>query len=126
MLVTVGVTTAAWLAATFLTAPERPEVLDAFYRRVRPGGPGWRAVAGRLGFARDRIPGGALSWVNWVAGWLAVYCALFGIGQLLVGTAGAALAFFVASGGAFALIARNLRRDEGFREGTVDTTGGTP
>ena len=73
MLVTVGVTTVVWITVTFLTPPEPDAVLDRFYRRVRPGGPGWRAVARRLGFGDDPIPGGALSWVNWVAGVVAVY-----------------------------------------------------
>src|SRR5438128_954652 len=36
MLVTVGITTAVWLAATFLTAPEPLDQLIRFYRRVRP------------------------------------------------------------------------------------------
>jgi solute:Na+ symporter, SSS family len=121
LLITVAVTTVAWIVATLATAPESPEVLDRFYRRVRPGGPGWRDVAARLGFAGDRIPGGALSWVNWVAGWLAVYAALFGIGQLLVGTWPAALAFLAASGAAFAIIGHNLRGDAVFRAGTVDS-----
>ena len=126
LVLTVAVTTAAWLTATFLTRPESPETLDRFYRRVRPGGPGWRAVAARLGFAGDRIPGGALSWVNWVAGWVAVYSSLFGIGQLLVGTLGAALAFGLVAIGAFAIIARNLRSDAAFRAGTVDSAAPAP
>jgi SSS family solute:Na+ symporter len=42
-----GLTIAAWLAATFLTAPERWETLQHFYRVVRPGGPGWRPLARR-------------------------------------------------------------------------------
>ena len=126
LVLTVAVTTVAWLAATFLTSPESPETLDRFYRRVRPGGPGWRAVAARLGFAGDRIPGGALSWVNWVAGWVAVYSSLFGIGQLLVGTLGAALAFGLVAIGAFAIIARNLRGDAAFRAGTVDSAAPAP
>jgi Na+/proline symporter len=123
LLVTVGVTTVAWLTATFLTRPEAPEVLEAFYRRVRPGGPGWRAVARRLGYADDPIPGGARSWVNWLAGLVAVYGTLFGIGELLVGTAAGALAYLGAGAGAFAVIARNLRRDATFRRGAVDTGG---
>ena len=121
LVITVALTTVAWVAATFLTRPESAETLERFYARTRPGGPGWRVVAARLGFGGDRIPGGALSWVNWVAGWVAVYATLFGIGQLFVGTAGAALGFGVVAAGAFALIARNLRRDAGFRSGTVDT-----
>lgn len=34
---TVTFTTAAWLAATFLTPPESDETLSRFYRKVRPG-----------------------------------------------------------------------------------------
>jgi Na+/proline symporter len=121
LLVTVGVTTAAWLAATFLTRPEAPEVLEGFYRRVRPGGPGWRAVARRLGYADDPISGGARAWANWLAGIVAVYGALFGLGELLVGTAAGALAYLGAGAAAFAVIARNLRRDTTLRRGAVDS-----
>jgi Na+/proline symporter len=126
LVITVAATTIAWVAATFLTRPESSDTLDRFYRRVRPGGPGWRAVATRLGFAADRIPGGALSWVNWVAGWMAVYATLFGIGQLLLGTVPAALAFWAVAAGAFTLIARNLRGDAAFRAGTVDSAAPPP
>ncbi|HTC24758.1 MAG TPA: sodium:solute symporter family protein, partial [Gemmatimonadales bacterium] len=58
MLTTVGITTAVWLTVTLLTPPESPETLERFYRRVRPGGAGWRQVAGRLGYGNDQIPGG--------------------------------------------------------------------
>jgi Na+/proline symporter len=33
---------AVWVPAMFLTAPESEETLERFYRRTRPGGPGWR------------------------------------------------------------------------------------
>jgi Na+/proline symporter len=125
LLITVGVTTVAWLAATLLTKPESAETLERFYRRARPGGAGWREVAARLGFAGDRIPGGALSLANWVAGWVAVYTSLFAIGQLLVGTIGKALIFAVVAIAAFSLIARNLRRDPTFRSSTVDSAAST-
>ena len=88
MLVTVGVTTVVWLAVTFLTPPESEATLDRFYRRVRPGGCGWRRVATRLGYGDDRIPGGALSWVNWVAGLASVYSAVFAVGAFLTGSPG--------------------------------------
>ncbi|HEX8905656.1 MAG TPA: sodium:solute symporter family protein, partial [Longimicrobiaceae bacterium] len=61
MIVTVAASTAVWLAATFATAPEPAATLDGFYRRVRPGGPGWAAVSARLGYGREPIPGGALA-----------------------------------------------------------------
>ena len=33
---------AVWIPAMFFTAPESQETLERFYRRTRPGGPGWR------------------------------------------------------------------------------------
>jgi membrane associated rhomboid family serine protease len=44
-------TAAVWLAVMFLTRPETDEVLDRFYRRARPGGPGWRRQRERTGLA---------------------------------------------------------------------------
>jgi SSS family solute:Na+ symporter len=123
LVITVAATTVAWLAATFLTRPESPETLERFYRQTRPGGAGWRAVSTRLGFGGDTIPGGSLSWMNWVAGWVAVYATLFAIGQLLVGTLLKAVGFAVVATAAFALIARNLRRDPTFRSAAVDSPG---
>jgi solute:Na+ symporter, SSS family len=112
MVTTVAITTVVWLAVTLLTAPESAETLDRFYRRVRPGGPGWRAVAERLGYGRDRIPGGALSWVNWVAGIAAVYTAVFAVGAFLTGEPWSGLVYALVATGAFLLIQRNLRADE--------------
>src|SRR6266849_7894437 len=40
MLITVAVSTVVWLSVTYMTAPVPDDVLEAFYRRVRPGGPG--------------------------------------------------------------------------------------
>ena len=121
MLVTVLVTTVVWLAVTLLTGPESEETLARFYRKVRPGGPGWRQVAERLGFGADPIPGGALSWVNWLAGLVAVYAAVFAIGAILTGFPTRGLLYGVAAVGAFLLIQRNLRADERLRI-SVDTT----
>ena len=112
MIVTVLVTTVVWLGVTFLTAPESDATLDRFYRQVRPGGPGWRAVARRLGYGDDRIPGGALSWVNWVAGLVTVYAAVFAVGALVTGSPWRGLLYAIAAVGAFSLIQHNLRADE--------------
>lgn len=37
-------TTAIWLAVTFMTQPESKEVLQGFYRKIQPGGPGWKRI----------------------------------------------------------------------------------
>jgi hypothetical protein len=109
MIATVVSSTVVWVSVTFMTQPERPEVLDRFYTKVRPGGRGWRAVAVRLGFGPEGMDGGALNWTNWIAGVTAVYSSLFGIGKLIFGDMGAATTFLVIAGLSFAWIARNLR-----------------
>jgi SSS family solute:Na+ symporter len=124
MLITVLVTTVVWLGVTFATKPETDATLDRFYRQVRPGGRGWRKVAARLGYGDDRIPGGALSWVNWVAGLAAVYCAVVSLGALLTGSSTRGLWYGVAAIAAFTLIMRNLRADEQLAASVDRTQGG--
>jgi SSS family solute:Na+ symporter len=111
MLSTTVITTVVWLTVTFLTRPVPRDTLLAFYRRVRPGGPGWRCVAEAAGFGAEPIAGGALSWVNWVAGVTSVYATLFGTGRLLFGPRPEALAWFALAMVSFAWIARTLRHE---------------
>jgi Na+/proline symporter len=86
ILTTVAITTAVWLTATFATAPEPEAKLVSFYRRVRPAGPGWKAVAIRSGAgtgpASVRLGPG---FINWVLGIAVVYSTLFALGSLLFG-----------------------------------------
>ncbi|MGI8497752.1 MAG: sodium:solute symporter family protein [Gemmatimonadaceae bacterium] len=111
MLITVIITTVIWVSVTFLTPPEPQAVLDSFYRRVRPGGPGWASVSERLGLGREPIPGGALAWTNWLAGIVAVYATLFGIGKLIFGEVVRGLVLLVVALAAFLWIARSFREE---------------
>ena len=111
MVITVAVSTVIWLAVTFLTQPEPQATLDSFYQRVRPGGPGWATVSARLGYGREKIPGGALAWTNWIAGIIAVYASLFGIGRLVFGDTLVGLVMLGVAALAFAWIARSFRGD---------------
>ena len=111
MLVTVAVSTVVWLGVTFATKPEPDRVLEAFYRRVRPGGPGWAVVSERIGFGRESIPGGALAWTNWIAGIVAVYSSLFGIGKLVLGNLLQGLVMLAIAVIAFSWIARSFREE---------------
>jgi SSS family solute:Na+ symporter len=117
MLVTVAVSTVVWLGVTFATKPEPERVLEAFYRRVRPGGPGWAKVSERAGFGRETIPGGALAWTNWIAGIVAVYSTLFGIGKLVLGNLLEGLIMLAIAVVAFAWIARSFREEPATLEG---------
>ncbi len=82
--VVAGVTIVAWLSATYLTRPESKETLEAFYRRVRPGGPGWAPVATSAPDVRaDRHLGSSVLAAVLAAG--IVYCTLPAIGLFLFG-----------------------------------------
>jgi solute:Na+ symporter, SSS family len=111
MLITVALSTIVWLAVTFLTAPESERTLNSFYERVRPGGPGWARISDRLGYGRESIPGGALAWTNWLAGIVAVYATLFGIGKIVFGDFGIGFVLIVIAAVAFAWIARSFRNE---------------
>ncbi|MBA3645035.1 MAG: Na+:solute symporter [Gemmatimonadaceae bacterium] len=111
MLITVVVSTIVWVSVTFLTPAESEPVLEAFYRRVRPGGPGWAKVSTRAGFGREKTPGGALAWTNWIAGIMAVYSTLFGIGKLIFGEMVPAVILLVIALASFLWIARSFRSE---------------
>jgi SSS family solute:Na+ symporter len=112
MLITVAVSTVVWLSVTFLTAPEPDAKLEAFYERVRPGGPGWRRISDKLGYAGESIPGGALAWTNWLAGIVAVYASLFGIGKIVFGELGNGFILLAIAAAAFAWIAKAFREED--------------
>ena len=111
MLITVAASSVIWLSVTFMTAPESETTLARFYERVRPGGPGWARVSEGLGLGREPIPGGALAWTNWIAGIVAVYASLFGIGKIIFGEIGTGAVLLVIAVVAFAWIARSFRNE---------------
>ncbi len=112
MLVTTVITTIVWLVVTYMTAPTPREKLEAFYRRVRPGGRGWRRIQDGLGYPHEPVAGGALSWTNWVAGVVSVYASLFGVGKLIFGPRWEAVLFLAIAAAAFAWIAVALKRTQ--------------
>jgi Na+/proline symporter len=91
-----GLTIVAWLVATFLTRPESRETLEAFYRKIRPGGPGWRPLARA---APDVEPDRHLA-LQLLAALLAagiVYLTLPGVGLLIFGDLTGAVLCLVAA-----------------------------
>jgi solute:Na+ symporter, SSS family len=83
-LITAGVTTIAWIVATFVTPAEPDATLLAFYRRVHPMVHGWQRIAlaaPELSPVRD-FRANAL---DTVLGCVLVYGCLFGIGKLIFG-----------------------------------------
>jgi Na+/proline symporter len=82
MLLTSTGTTAVWVAVTYLTPSEPLDHLERFCAKVRPGGAGWRRIAGPT--PADQGPG-LRALLHWGLGCVVVYLGLFGIGSLLLG-----------------------------------------
>jgi Na+/proline symporter len=84
LLVTVGITTVAWVGTTLLTKPESDATLVKFYRLVRPAGPGWTDISRKagVGASPDSLPQQLL---GWILGCTFVYASLFGAGSTLYG-----------------------------------------
>ena len=88
----VVITTIIWLTVTFLTAPDNEQKLRDFYRKTKPGGPGWKRV---INNAREEgvdlnegetapwnVPNGIAAMF---AGCFFVYSTLFATGYWLYG-----------------------------------------
>jgi len=113
MLVTVGVTTVVWVVVTTMTSPEPIETLVAFYRRVRPEGPGWTGIAARADLSASHAQGRLyLQVVNWILGVALIYGTLFGIGKLIFKEWVAGFAFLLVAVVAGILISRSLSQGE--------------
>ncbi len=87
----VFITTIAWIAITLLTKPESDSVLQNFYKKIQPGGPGWKHVITKA--KRDNIdiadniegwsvPSGILALL---LGCFLVYGVLFTTGHIIYG-----------------------------------------
>jgi solute:Na+ symporter, SSS family len=109
MIITVAITTAVWLAVTFLTAPERNDVLVAFYRRTRPSKTGWSPIA-KLAPEVQPSRDGLSNLLCWAGGCMLIYGALFGVGKLLLHETTTGLALLAMGVAGFAVIYRNLSR----------------
>ncbi|MGH9508829.1 MAG: sodium:solute symporter family protein [Terriglobales bacterium] len=108
MVLTTSFTTVAWLAATFFTPAESEATLRAFYRRVRPAALGWRPIA-----MLESIPVRQnLFWsaADWLAGCTLIYCALFGIGKLILGDPALGITLLVAASACAGFIFWDLQR----------------
>ncbi|HRY98789.1 MAG TPA: hypothetical protein P5550_07005, partial [Bacteroidales bacterium] len=92
LLFIVAWSTLVWVVVTVFTRPTEEGQLRSFYRRVRPGGPGWKPVAAlEPGVEADR--GLHRLFVSWFAGSLMVLFLLFGTGKLIFAEYGMAMLY---------------------------------
>jgi SSS family solute:Na+ symporter len=86
LIYTVPISLSVWLTATILTKPVDENKLIEFYRRVHPGGPGWKRIASKI--AEDYSSGSLFTKRNIIGALTAitaVYSVLIGFGLLVVG-----------------------------------------
>ncbi|APB34103.1 transporter, SSS family protein [Gloeomargarita lithophora Alchichica-D10] len=82
LMVTTGITALAWLIAMYSTAPESEATLNEFYRRIRPGGPGWRRQKQATGLAPLQDLGWELQ--RTLAGIGLLFGSMLGVGGFLL------------------------------------------
>lgn len=93
------VTTIIWVAATFMTKPESNEVLNSFYKKIQPGGPGWKKVVDNAKADKKDIVNPNEKWSvpsgigAMVLGCVLIYTCMFATGYWIYGETIKALIF---------------------------------
>ena len=105
LMITIAVTTLCWMLVAYFGPGTDRKTLVEFYKKVRPFGPGWKAVRREAGVSdadaratHESIP---LALVGWSAGCATIWSSLFTVGNVLYGRwayAGILFAVFVVSG----------------------------
>jgi len=85
LIYSVTITTIGWLLVTFLTAPEKDEVLLSFYRKVTPAAFGWKKVLDRYPNERQVIGQLPKEIGLMMIGSVMIYAALFSTGFFIYG-----------------------------------------
>ncbi len=115
LILTIIVTTACWVATTYLAPQTDRKALIGFYKKVRPFGPGWEPIRKEAGISKaearssgDNFP---MALVGWAAGTATIWSALFTVGNFLYGRTTYALVLlgaFVVSGAILLWVVNHL------------------
>ena len=115
LIVTIIITTVCWVLAAYLAPQTDRQVLIDFYKKVHPGGPGWEVIRLEAGISKEDARKGSdslpLALIGWVTGCMAIWSALFVVGNFLYGRTSYALALlavFAVSGGVLIKIVNKL------------------
>lgn len=84
-------TTIVWVAVTILTQPESNEVLQNFYKKIQPGGPGWSKVVNDAKNENIEIVNTKEGWsvpsgiIAMLVGCVLIYSVMFATGNFIYG-----------------------------------------
>lgn len=101
--------TIVWMIVTYSTRPTETKTLRSFYKKVHPGGPGWKPIATEMPEVQPD-KGMGMMLVNYIAGCFLVLFSLFGIGRIIFGMYLEAMLFLAIAAIAGFIIYRNLSR----------------
>jgi SSS family solute:Na+ symporter len=82
LIIIVAWSTIVWLTVTFLTKPADEKKLISFYRKVHPGGIGWKGITDKVRDVRADT-GYMRLFINYISGCFLVLFSLFGFGKLI-------------------------------------------
>ena len=89
-------TTSIWLIVTFMTPADEKGTLIKFYKKTKPGGPGWNKIKEHVTISDQKVewivPKGILCMI---IGCITIYSALFSTGYFIYGEISSALIFLL-------------------------------
>lgn len=85
LIYSVSITTIGWLIVTFMTQPEKDEVLLSFYRKVTPASMGWKKLLDRYPSEKEEKGTLGKEIGLMITGTFMVYAALFSTGFFIYG-----------------------------------------
>ena len=103
LIIGVTITTISWLIVTLITPPSNMETLQNFYKKIQPGGPGWKKVIEESESKGITISGKKEKWdvpsgiLCMLFGSISVYSILFGIGYILYSQTTTGIIFLIIS-----------------------------
>ena len=103
LIIGVTITTISWLTVTMITPPSSMDVLQNFYKKIQPGGPGWKKIVEESENSGVIISGKKEKWdvpsgiLCMVFGSISVYSVLFGVGYILYSKTTLGLVFLIIS-----------------------------
>jgi Na+/proline symporter len=109
MAIAAGLTIVTWLVVTLITPAESPSTLRSFFKKIRPGGPGWKPIAAlEPDVVQDKNLGISIVGALFASG--IVYLTLPAIGYFIFGKTHLGIACIAGAGGCAVVVALITRK----------------